>query len=261
MKSTVKAIIAGVIIIGIGLSVVLLAGFLNDWDFTGVQWETKTYEFDNALVEDIDLSFAAGTLTIEYYDEPNVKVDYPTSSKFTTTFTTKNSKLYITTTEKTWFGTILWFTKIPAITIYLPRDKQWNLDIKIDAGTVTLSEGNYGDVNVELNAGSVKLGDAVCDNFKIKVNAGSANINGITCNKFKSSVSAGALKVSSLACDDIYLGVSAGSAKLSLVDNINNYTIKVDVSAGSCNVSNQVRGDKMLTIDVSAGSANVLFEK
>ena len=93
------------------------------------------------------------------------------------------------------------------------------------------------------------------------MSAGAVNLSQIVTNSFAADLSAGALNVKGLKCDNIDLDLSAGSAKLGIVGKKSDYTIRVDKSAGSCNVSSQTGGSKRLSVDISAGSATINFDE
>ena len=246
------AILSGVIIVGI-----------NGWEIvTKVNWESKTYECYDTIT-DIDLEFSAGQLQIERYDGDTIKAEYSYCDKFTTEFSVTGTRLSIHTTSLRWFNTFLWFNKIPTTTLYIPNGLAPNLDVEVNAGHVTISQGAYGNVHVELNAGAIMVDEMQCSNCSIEVNAGALSVKALSCSKLISNVSAGSLNVNGLTCDIILLEVSAGSANLTVLGNKEDYTIVREVSAGSCNVSNQVgKCDpfKHISVEVSAGSANILFE-
>ncbi len=84
------------------------------------------------------------------------------------------------------------------------------------------------------------------------------------CNVCEFELSAGNASVSALKSDKIDVDLSAGTANLAVTGNKAEYVIKVDKSAGSCNVSDQlispdVTAIKYLNIDLSAGTVNVTF--
>ena len=263
MNGTVKAIIAGAVIFGVGLGFILLAVGLNGWDFPAkVDWEPKTYEYDGDI-RDIYIDFSAGQLEIKKYDGDTIKVEYSHSERFTTDCKVLGTRLQISTSSVRWFNSFMWFNTIPKTTLYIPANQTVNMNVEVNAGQVTVSEGNYGDVFVELNAGTLDVYDMQCLDCEMVVNAGTLNVRSISCSKFSGNLSAGALNVSGLDCNNIKVTVSAGTANLTILGDKEDYTIVASVSAGRCNVHNQIgREDpvKHIKIDVSAGTANIRFD-
>ena len=263
MTSTVKAIIAGAIILGIGLAIVLLACGLNGWSFKyDGNWETQKYECAET-VTDIEIDFSAGTLQVGFFDGEQIEVEYATCDKFTTQFNTVNNTLKVSTSPVRWYSTFLWFNNIPTTKMYIPRNWQINFNVVINAGAVSFAEGgSYGNVSVELNAGTINMQGVSCLNCSLEVNAGSMNLTDLTCDKLTCEVNAGAVNVKELKCDSISIEVSAGAANVGVDGQKSEYTIKVKKSAGSCNVTNQTGTDanKNISVDISAGSVNVSFK-
>ena len=253
--------IVAVVIVAVFLGVILL-GVITDWALTfSVDWEEHKFECSDTI-SDIDIEFSAGTLQIEFYDGKQIEVEYYSCNRFTTNFTATNGTLRMSTSPTRWNNVFLWFNKIPETKMYIPRSWQVNFDVVINAGAVTFAEGgNYGNISIELNAGAISMRKVNCLDCNLEVNAGSMNLSDLYCNKLTCEVNAGAAEVNGLKCDDISIEVSAGAANIGIIGQKSQYTIRVDKSAGSCNVTNQIGTDanKVINIDVSAGAANVTF--
>lgn len=263
MNKTIKAaVITGSILICIGLIMVLAIGFTSDWKYTGVQWESKTYESDvDETITSLDLNFSAGKLNIEYYNGATVKVEYSDSKQLTNNFTVSNQTLKIVSTVH-WHVQFLWFNNIPETTIYIPQGMRLGLTMRMEAGTFTVDKGIFNDVNIKMNAGTISASNLECHNFKAEMNAGTMKINRMSSDVFTAKVDAGSLNVRGLLSNDINLDISAGSAKIGVDGIKSEYNIKTSVSAGSCNVKNQNGTTlKTITVDVSAGSAKITFDE
>lgn len=260
MNKITKAIIAGAVIVGIGIAILLVTGFATGWKFgDSANWEMKTYECDTH-VDDIKLDFSADSLTVQFYDGDKIKVEYPESKRVTMQFNVAAQTLKISSVVR-FHVNFLWFNKIPTTKMYIPRDWKLNYNIEVNAGALYFSDGgSYGNVKIRLSAGAIDLTNVTCSDFKLDMSAGAINIGNLTCNKFVSDISAGSLNVKGLQCGDIDLDLSAGSAKIKVVGYKYDYTILTNISAGSCNVGSQSGGNKRLTVDVSAGSVTVDFD-
>ena len=263
MKSAViKTIIAGAVIFSIGMVILLVAGGLNGWDFNfDGSWETKVYECSKYMsVNDINYEFSAGSLNVEFYDGDVIKVEYPEKKTVTTEFGVTNSTLFIKTVQKRHFN-FGWFNKAPETKVYIPQTMQLGLRLTVNAGTVTLGEGTFDSVYVRMNAGVISMENINCDSFDVEINAGTMNVTHLVSETFKAELNAGALNIRALQCDDVDLDLSAGSANIDIAGAKSDYTIRVSVSAGSCNLRSQNGGRKKLTVDVSAGSATINFDE
>ena len=278
MKTTVKVIIAGAVIICLGMIILVVTGCATGWNFDyDSNWETKTYECD-VPISKVDLEFSAGTLKVEFYDGDVIKVEYPENKQITTNFSVTGQTLNMATTQLRWHINFWGLNKIPTTKMYIPRNYQLGWKIKINAGNVSFASGVYndvdvqinagalsfgyctfGDVNVQMNAGSTNMDGVNCSKFDVEMNAGSCNVSQIVTDQFNADINAGTLNAKKLQCDDITVILSAGSANLKIAGKKSDYTITTDVKAGSCNVSNKSGGSKRLGVFVSAGSVTVDF--
>ena len=261
MSKTVKVlIITGAVLVCIGIIVVLAIGFTNGWQFSTAKAEYKTYETEmGAEITDIDLDFSAGTLKVEFYDGEVIKVEYPENKQFTTQFKLTNHTLKISNVIH-WHVRFLWFNKIPETRVYIPRDLTLGCKMNVSAGVVSFTSGSFANLDIDISAGSITMDNVTCNNFDLEMSAGSVNVSQVRCNMFSADLSAGSLHVKRLECDDIDVDLSAGSATLNIAGSKSDYTIRTDVSAGSCNVGSQSGGSKRLTVDISAGSVSINFD-
>ena len=261
MNKTIKVtLIVGAVLVGLGLIIFLVGGFLNGWQFVSTTWEDKIYESESGVeITDIDLEFAAGTLDVQFYDGDVIKVEYAENDQFTTECEVKNTTLKITSIVR-WHVQFLWFNKIPTTKVYIPQNLQLGLKLRAEAGVITVKEGTFGNVDIKMDAGTLTMDKVKCNNFVVNMDAGTMKLSKVESNKFSAQLDAGTLNVTSLKCDNVDLELSAGSAKIGIEGKKSDYTIVADVSAGSCNVKNQSgTTSKTLKVDVSAGSVKISF--
>ena len=259
MKTWKIFLSVGIVAFVIGLAVLITGLALNGWKIgANLEMTTFTSEQDNNT---LDLSLAAGELNVEYHDGENFTVDYPEAYLYRYRVTESNGVLKVEPASKriyiSWSGW-LWGRNKPVVTVKIPRGKTVNLNIGVAAGIAN------GNVNIDLSAGQLYAGDIKCANFAASLSAGSAQFKGVECNACEFELSAGTTSVSALKSDKIDVDLSAGTANLAVAGNKAEYVIKVDKSAGSCNVSDQlispdVTAIKYLNIDLSAGTVNVTF--
>lgn len=229
---------AGITVLVIGIAVLLIGLGLNGWKLN--IYEEKTF-ICTEQNDTLNLSVAAGKAHVVFYDGENVQIDYPSSPRYGYKVSESGGSVSVRPRSSfgmNWFG---WW-KIPDLTIKIPNGKVMNLNLDVSAGTASVANGAYGAFDLDLSAGSVYTGD-------------------ISCSSFTADVSAGSLSAKSVACDKFLFDVSAGSASVTVNGKKSEYSITVDKSAGSCDVSGQqgtVAG-KIIDIDVSAGSISVGF--
>lgn len=263
MKGFVKGIIAGVIILLIGIAVLIAGLALNDWKFDE-KFEMSEFQAETQITQ-FDAHINAGECRVEFYDGETVTIEYPESETFTSTVEERDGVLHYEGFKTKWYHFITWnhFRKIPPTVVKLPRGMECNLDLTLNAGLLNLDEGNFGSIKTKINAGVFNTNSTVCKSLDIEINAGTINAVGVICSgKSTFSVSAGTINAKNLVCDEIQTRVSAGTINLSVKGNSADYSITADKSAGNINgIQNQTGSDpsKKLSVFVSAGTANVSF--
>ena len=259
MKGFVKVIIAGCVILGIGIAVLVIALGLNGWTFAP-EFEEKNFTAENVNTA-IEVDIDAGSLKTEFYDGDKIEITYPEAKSYTSTVTENaDGTLKMVINKHHWF-TFTWGVTIPDTVIKLPKGAAYKITAHLNAGSVYLADGEYSEVTTHVNAGTFKSENLACQNFKLTVNAGLADLGNITCPKLFCEVNAGRAEFDKITCPDTEIKVSAGAAVLGLAGNKGEYDASVDVSAGSCTglETQSVSGGKKIKIAVSAGSSAVTF--
>lgn len=259
MKGFAKCLIAAAILVGAGIALLLIGLGVSGWKLNPEITE-KTYIQSSENIKNISLDIAAGEFETVFYDGEKIEIDYFTST--TKKVEIKESGTTLTYRESNrWWINFIGF-KYPKVVIKLPQSNIYNLDVDMSAGIVSIAGGTFGNLDVDMSAGMVKFNDSItCGKLNIDISAGKIEADKIDCSSLKVNVSAGAVEIDEIICPVIDIGVSAGSVNLGIDGIKSEYTIRVDKSAGSCNVNNQTGTDsaKKIDIDVSAGSVNVRF--
>ena len=238
MKGIVKCIIAGAIIIGIGLAIVIITLAVNGWSVKKPEFEMLSYtaEGENSS---LDIRIGGGQLKTQFYDGDKIVITYPSSSVFKSEINESNGVFHYSSKFKSAWIWGSW--DIPETVIKLPKDGVFDLNFEVDAGTVNIASGSYGKVNVNVDAGTLTLDTLTCESLYCEINAGEC-------------------KVKRLKCPDINLEINAGALFVDVEGIKSEYDIKATVNAGSCNVGNQtVAGGKKLVVECNAGSVKVTF--
>ena len=257
MKGVIKAVIAGSIIIGIGIAVLLITLAVNGWTFKPPVFDMHTFTAEEEIAA-LDINIGAGSVKTEYYDGDKITIDYPVSSATKTDINVNNGTLKFSTKTKRLISFGKW--NIPETTIKVPEGLILDLKLDMDAGTVNIAYGNYNNLELDVDAGTVHVNGGTCKKVKLDIDAGSIKLNDVNCEKLDCELSAGSLKMENLTCPDAKIDVSAGSASIKFTGSQAEYTIIRKVSAGSCNVGAQTGStDKKIVLDVSAGSVKIDF--
>lgn len=278
MKSMMKVIIAGAVIMVLGIAILCISLGVHGWKFDG-DYEIITYECsdDNST---LDVEFSAGTLEINYYDGEKIKVEYPQNKVLSTEVEEADGALSFETKIKKSWDIISGFMKIPTAKIWIPQGDVINIKLELNAGSVKLARGEYCALDIKVNAGALSIGDVKCGKLSADVNAGSMNMQDVFSEaEVKLNLSAGSMDIKSLESPalvgDVSAGkasigriqtplvdfdISAGSVRLAMAGEKSKYNVRIDKSAGSCNISDQAGSEDLrIKASISAGSLNVIF--
>lgn len=253
-----KLLIAGGIILLIGVAVLIVGLALNGWKF-GVEWKTENYVCENA-VDGLDAKIDAGRAKVEFFDGDKAEVTYPVSDRYGYTVVEEGGNLKIRS-QKHGFFWWNFFNEIPELVIKLPRSRACDLKFGMSAGTAEISGGTFKSCDIKLSAGSLNVGEIECGALNVKLSAGEVNLNGATAASVDVKLSAGKANLNKVISDRIKVDLSAGDASLNVIGAESEYSVTVDKSAGSCNLNSRTGTDagKLIDIDLSAGSVNVSF--
>ncbi|MGN0817911.1 MAG: DUF4097 family beta strand repeat-containing protein [Candidatus Coproplasma sp.] len=258
MKRMAKWIIAGIVIIIIGVAVLLLGLAANGWHWTA-EFEERTFTSEGEITA-MDIAASVGKVRVEYTDGENAEIIYPASQSFGYSVRQTGGTI-ILSFEKKWYSAFSFGWDIPETVVKIPRGIVPSAKFSVSAGTLTLTDCEFSDFEAEVSAGTFSAGKITCENANCKISAGSLVIGGFDCKALNVKVSAGSAKISRTICPDVKVNVSAGSAAVILAGKQNDYNVTADVSAGSCNLSSQYYEGAVKTIyaNVSAGSAAITF--
>lgn len=261
MKAIIKAIIAGSVIIGVGLIILIIALALNDWKFMP-KFDMAQFTSEGEIKE-LRIDNAVGNVKTEFYGGDKVTVDYPVSNRYSMTIEEKEGVLTVNGLNKNhWYNFTFLPATLPETLVKIPQNTVLKLAVTVNAGKVELAAGDYSGAEVTVNAGSLTAHGVTCPEFKCEVNAGSVSIKALESASLDCKVKAGSFNAERVTCPVIRVNVSAGSAGLTVQGKREDYGIRVEKSAGSCNVTSQTGTDpnKKIDIDVSAGSVSVSFD-
>lgn len=259
MKALTKLMIAGAIILILGIGVFIAGVAMNGWKMAP-HYENKTFLSENGQVSGLELNVNAGNLKCAFYEGEQVEITYPVSEDFGYRVTEEDGKITLSPQKQHYWFWLGWF-ELPEITVKIPQTAAPDLKINLSAGRVVVGDGNFNDVTVKISAGTLNVGEIACENFDCNLSAGNATIGGIVCDGAYIRLSAGSFTAKSMQCPLVDLVLSAGNAKMKMVGSQEDYNISVDKSAGSCNLSSRTASgsDKKLTVKLSAGDVNVQF--
>lgn len=231
-------------------------------------------------IDALEISGALGNSFVTFYDEPQIKVIYPTDSFLGYKVVQQGGKVIITHKSVPKFGNIK--NKIISdMKIFIPRDLTPDCKIELTAGKLSLGAGDYGKISAQIeagvfdaenincsdagfltDAGKIKLSGIVCHRLKAEVNAGKLTAKNICGSTAEFRVSAGAADVYGIDCKRTEIGVSAGNGTFTMCGREDDYDALVNKMLGTCNLEARSAGcDRSIKVDVSLGNCAVKFEK
>lgn len=260
MKAIIKAIIAGSVIIGVGLIILIIALALNGWKFMP-KFDMAQFTAEGEIHE-LKIDNAVGNVKTQFYEGDKITVEYPVSERYSASVEEKEGVLTVSgLNKKHWYNFTFLPATLPETFVKIPLGTVLKLDVTVNAGKVELAAGEYEKAQFTVNAGSLTALGITCPELKCEVNAGSISVKSLESASLDCKVKAGSFHADRVECPLVQVDVSAGSASLTVAGSREEYTILVDKSAGSCNVASQTGTDsnKKIDVDVSAGSVNVSF--
>ena len=250
-------IIASFLILSLLCSLITIAVSCADApEFANAKY---TQASDN--IQTVRIDFAVGEIETVFYEGDKIEIDYHTSNLYRIDISEKNGSLNFELRSK-WWRTSWGVINHPKTIVRLPENGVYDLELDMSAGSAIINGGTYGNLKIDMSAGSVFVKDGiVCKKLNIDLSAGKVDVNSVECSSLNVDLSAGKVDIDRITCPKIDIDLSAGSVDLGVCGIKSEYTIRVDKSAGGCNVHNQTGSDpaKKINIDLSAGSVNVNF--
>ncbi len=153
------------------------------------------------------------------------------------------------------------------ITIYLPKDKEFNnIDIESGAGKVEIERLIANNLSFDLGAGVTTISELVINNSaNIDTGAGSFTINGGSINNLDLDMGVGDATINSVLMGNNKINSAIGRLNINLLDSIDNYTFNFNKGIGEIRVNNKEiiddynkgNGQNNIYIDGGIGKINI----
>lgn len=194
---------------------------------------------------------------------------------------TKNWKDYVN--EVTFFG----WTKDIDVTVTLPVNQSYALDIQTDTGDIVFSGSacsltslqlttDTGDINLQnvdidcdtagtlkTDTGDIKIGNLTAKNLSASMDTGDCYVYGtIVSESIHAETDTGDIETRDngvLDAKEITLLADTGDIAVKLMGKFTDYTVFVETDTGDCNIHNQVGGEKILNAKTDTGDIFVTF--
>lgn len=226
MKTTNKVVL-GFIITGLCLVIfgLCLGGYYqmeNIYHEDGNFWGWRSYATMHVKEEfvdihNLDIETAATKVIIEEYSGSSIKVEAKYISK-KTKIENENGTLKIEGTENNWFIGFNFFNDTSAITIYVPRDLQFNhVSLHVDAGKISFDKIVAKTLDVDVAAGKVSGDKAIATKSKFEVGAGKITLDYVD-------------------SQDLAFDVAVGKITATVAGDDEDYRYKANCNAGSLTI-------------------------
>ena len=244
------ALLAVNIVFGIIWGVGSLAGFLGLNNNENIMDDMKTIITDNTSFQELEIKLGFTSLEIKEGTEFKVETN---NSKIE--YENKNGK--VTIKEKTGFF-VLHNSKISNLVIYIPSDMNYlnKIDIEAGAGTIYISNLKTDEFNFDQGAGKVYIENlTVLKDANIDGGAGKMEIISSNFNNIDLDLGAGEFILEAILTGTNEIDSGVGSVRISLLDGIDNYTIKASKGLGSIKIDG-----KGITNNITYGNGSTFLQ-
>ncbi len=221
-KTVICLIIASLLIVsGAFISAMALSSI--NWDFgklSTVHLETNRHE----IIEDFsNISITADIEDIRFIHttETSASIVFLEEEKQKHSATVSNGTLNISFNDtREWYEKIgIFSTKIPSITLYLPKTAYESVTVHTYTSDILLpKEFTFQNVEIKNSTGDVECYAASTELIKIGTSTGDIEMTNTTAGALELSTSTGDIEIENINCTgDIKIGVSTGETELSNV--------------------------------------------
>ncbi len=286
----------GVALLFLGAIIFAIAFAVSGFNFqflSNVQIEYKTFEekADNKITSlsieydtaDVVVYVSADTdaLSVQYPQKQNKKGENISEIKVEET----DGKISITENYK-WQAQLFSVNfASPTVSVYLPQERVYALDLQTTTGTIRLGNGNLsaskitlkattgmistkdcavsstGEACFETTTGIVSVGELSAQTVVLKTTTGKLEALGtITADTVQANATTGNLNITGKLCANaITLATTTGDLNARIGGKKADYSILVSHSLGDSNVSEQTGGTKTLNVSCTTGDIYVTF--
>lgn len=260
MKTSVKWLIAALILIFIGVLVFVFTMTRNNWKYSAAsktEFETRIVEtagkFDNiTITSDIeDIVFVPsdnGRCRVVFYDSKDVQHNV----------NIKDGTLLIERADKgKWYDLNLSFSyDTPSITVCLPRSEYNELFIKGSTGDIDIP-GNFTfrNINIDMSTGDIECHASASGLIKLEASTGDIELSSASAGNVFLKVSTGRIEAGNINCKGTFeVNVSTGRAE---IKNVSCNTFSSDGSTGRISLENIIAAE---SIEIERSTGDVTFK-
>jgi len=211
---------------------------------------------ENNDIETLEIKLAYTSLSIKTGD--SFKID---TNNDNITYKQNDKNLKIEDEESKWFLNNNNYELI----LYVPDNFEFDkVKITTGAGEISIDSLNVNTLDFELGAGKMKIDNLnVADECNIEGGAGELNILSGTINDLDLDMGVGETNITASLTGNNEINAGVGSLNIDLLDNKENYRIKVNKGIGNIRIDGkefsdgEVLGDGDNKIDIDGGIGNI----
>lgn len=229
-------------------------------DLSNVEYKTFHYaESAGANIQTVKIDYDVANVNVVFGEE--LTIDYPKRYKKNgdeiskIVITEENGVLSIKETAK-FVLAVFDFTEIP-LTLTLPTDRVFALDITTDTGDISLpSGGNYLSLDIETDTGDVSIKQTDCAlNAEIETDTGNIKISDFTCAGLNISTDTGDVTLTDCSiAENVEIETDTGNVKTS--GTITAEKIEIETDTGDVKTSGTITATSF-SVDTSTGDVRI----
>lgn len=138
-----------------------------------------------------------------------------------------------------------------------------SVDIDNGAGSLNIENINANKFNLDLGAGITIIDNIIADNADINSGVGKFKIKSGSINNLDFDMGAGTAEITSIITGNNEINSGVGNLRLNLIDNIENYKIKINKGIGKVKINNkevsnnEIVGTGLNFINISGGIGTI----
>lgn len=227
IKYCALAIAALIIVSIISVGIAIVSGLIS----SGTK-EFKKYEFNNEVVNTLEISLRASKLSIKDGD----KFAIETNNEYVD-YSQENGKLIINERKHNVFK----YLNDTSVIVYIPSEIKFEeVDITTGAGSVDVEKINTNNLVLELGAGNFTIDELESyERTIINTGVGSTVIKNSSLNNLKLEVGVGKVELNTVLIGNASINAGIGKLSVNLNNSLDNYTIDAEKGIGSIKINNE----------------------
>lgn len=253
-----KWIIAAVILIAAGALLfvgALAAVHFDIMELSTQNFLTNTYEFDEDF-DKISVDVRTAAVTFVPSKEDGCRIECFEEDTQTHTVKIQDGTLMISTVDnRKWYDNIVISFKMPAITVYLPKEVYDSLSVVTKTGNIEIPDGfSFETVTITGTTSNITCDAFVSKDIEVNTTTGSISVGSSDAETIELSATTGKITLGSSDAETIKLSATTGTVTVN--DAVCNH-MTAETGTGQVRLENVIAKE---SIQVETGTGGVYFE-